>query len=293
MAEMSGNMAAVAGRIGLPPRRKSGRLAASRNRYFGALIAVGLANGAIVRIADAVRRDGWALAGLDTFGISAIAWLAAAAAVAFAFGAPSAPLRRADLAVGLAAAIAFLAPAPQLSWIGLTGVALYLWRTAGRRDRARRAALVLLALTVPMFWSHLLFAAFGGGILSIDAKMVGAIVGAGSAGNTIPFADGQGVLFLEPGCSSLSNVSLSLLCAMLFVQCQNGGWTPRMAAAACFACVVTIAVNVVRIALMGIYPSYYQLIHGPVGANLAGWGTMLAVAAICMAGSRSGASARI
>jgi len=41
-----------------------------------------------------------------------------------------------------------------------------------------------------------------------DAKLVSWVVGTRSDGNAIPFADGSGMLFLEPACSSLTNLSI-------------------------------------------------------------------------------------
>jgi hypothetical protein len=74
---------------------------------------------------------------------------------------------------------------------------------------------VLLAATVPVLWSRLLFRFFAKVILDIDAWFVAQLLGTTRAGNMVTFADGSGSLVLEPACSSLANMSLAFLCSAL------------------------------------------------------------------------------
>ena len=76
----------------------------------------------------------------------------------------------------------------------------------------RRGAVILLATTVPMLWSRLLFQFFANLILEIDASLVCWLLGTRRTGNLVEFADGNGVLAILPSCSSLANVSLAFLC---------------------------------------------------------------------------------
>jgi exosortase/archaeosortase family protein len=132
----------------------------------------------------------------------------------------------------------------------------------------------------------MLFAAFSGPILATDAKLISWVVGTRSTGNAIPFADGSGVLFLEPACSSLTNVSLALLCGLVIVNFYGLQWSRTVAATILAACVTTIVINVARIGAIGVLPAYYDVIHGPFGATVAAWVTNLAVVAIYAGGLR-------
>ena len=122
-------------------------------------------------------------------------------------------------------------------------------------------------------------------------ELVSWIVGTVSDRNAIPFADGSGLLFLEPACSSLTNVSLAMLCGVLFVKLYDQPWSPAIVRTIFAACMTTVAINVVRISLIGILPAYYDVIHGRVGATLAEWITNFAVVAIYAGGVRHNAPA--
>jgi hypothetical protein len=62
----------------------------------------------------------------------------------------------------------------------------------------RRGALILLALTVPMLWSRLLFAFFAKFFLLIDATFVAWLLGTAQDGNIVRFADGSGNMVILP-----------------------------------------------------------------------------------------------
>jgi exosortase/archaeosortase family protein len=259
-----------------------------RSHLYSGLVVVGFANGASDRIASSVGRDGAATALLNMLGVSLVVWAAGAAVLSLLLRAKQHPVQRMDIAVAAAASMAFLLPVPQLSWLALTGTAVWLAVTTADGP-TRRAAILLGAITVPMFWARLLFAVLSGPILAIDAKLVGWIVGTQSDRNAIPFADGSGVLFLEPACSSLTNVSLAMLCGVLVVKLYDQAWSPAIVRTIFAACAATVAINVVRISLIGILPAYYDVIHGPVGATLAEWTANFAVVAIYAGAMRSNA----
>jgi exosortase/archaeosortase family protein len=145
----------------------------------------------------------------------------------------------------------------------------------------RRAAAILFALTLPLFWTRLLFAAFNDSILRLDANIIGLVVGTTPEGNVVPFADGSREMFIAPGCSSLTNLSLALLSAAAFVNFRGGRWSRATLAWSAASAVAVIAINVTRISLIGLYPSHFDLIHGPAGAAVA---DCLALAAIVLIG---------
>ena len=261
-----------------------------RSHLYSGLVVVGFANGASDRIANSIARDGTATALLNMFGVSVVIWAAGAAVLFLLARGEQQPVQRMDIVVAAMASVAFLLPLPQLSWLALTGTAIYLAATTADGS-LRRAATLLGAMTVPIFWARLLFAALSGPVLAIDAKLVSWIVGTQSDGNAIPFADGSGMLFLEPACSSLTNVSLALLCGVLVVKLYDQAWSPAIVRTVFAACLATVAINIFRISLIGILPAYYDVIHGPVGATLAEWITNFAVVVIYAGGVRPNAPA--
>jgi hypothetical protein len=121
---------------------------------------------------------------------------------------------------------------------------------------------------------------------------VGWLVGTPRMGNAIRLADGSGYLWIGPGCSSLANMSLAILCWVTVskgVGRSGSLWDVRWVALACAA---VVAINVTRISLIGFYPAYFDLLHGPVGATVASWLTLGTTVAICLLAVRRDLPAR-
>jgi exosortase/archaeosortase family protein len=262
----------------------------SRNGLFSALVAIGFANSISQKATDALHSQGWAVAIFNTFGISIVVWSAAILAITWLLSEEPRPIAPLDVAAASFAAAAFLTPVPSASCLALTGIALYLFNSRQSGDYYRRAAAVIFAMTVPLFWARLLFATLSNPILEMDAALVGWIVGTDSIANTVPFADRSGILIVEQGCSSLTNVSIAILCSVLFVNIYRRHWTMGIVFFSFLACALTILLNVGRISLIAYYPEYYTMIHGPAGATLAGWLTLAGILAICTKGIRPCAS---
>jgi hypothetical protein len=251
-----------------------------RPAFFAALVVIGFANGISENVYRTVADRGLWTAAFDTFGVSIVLWSACAAAVVALFRIRAEEeLRRGDLVIATLAGLAFLLPVPHASWIGLCLIALHLHITASDRA-ARRAAAIVFALTIPLFWARLLFAAFSDAMLRSDARLVAWIVGTEPAGNVVPLADGSGSMFIAPACSSLANLSLAILSAAVFVNVRSGRWTSASVGWALASAALVVAINVTRIGLIGLYPSHFALIHGPVGAAIAGWLTLIVIIAI-------------
>jgi hypothetical protein len=133
----------------------------------------------------------------------------------------------------------------------------------------RRGAVILLAMTVPMFWSRLFFQLFANFILEIDASLVGWLLGADRTGNMVRFANDSGYLVIMPACSSLANMSLAFLCWITVSEfaghrraLSDLGWC-------LLACGSVLAVNVGRLSLMGISVRHYEAIHSQIGSAVA------------------------
>jgi hypothetical protein len=167
-----------------------------------------------------------------------------------------------------------------LSWLALTGLGLYGLRCFEPSSRMRRAAFVILSITVPMFWSPMLFTMLSDLILRGDAILVSWIVGTQRIGNTIGFADNSGYLYVLPACSSLAHVSLAILGWALFTQALAHKPSLKDVRWCLAACLAVIVINVTRMALMGLHPENFELLHGTVGANIAGFLILAAIVGI-------------
>ena len=265
-----------------------------RGRLLGGLAAAGLANGLLNRVADAIASDGLAGAIAGTFGISALVWIAACVCVVHAWTAPRETPGRWDIVAAWIAAAMLCIPSDVVSWMTVSGVALYFIKQTAPSSSLRRAAVILLAITIPCFWSRIVFALLSGPILSADALLVSAVIGTQRTGNVFETIDGTGAIWIAPGCSSLANVSLTILCWTLFVNLYAGRRTAATTALVwcSLSAAVVIAINVGRMALVGLEPQLYDAVHGPVGGAIAGWLTLGAMVAITFQGIRHDNRAR-
>jgi exosortase/archaeosortase family protein len=268
------------------------RASLDRNELFAGLFVIGFANGILIRVVNGIRARELADVLMNTFEISAILWVALFVGVSFLLRRPGAPVTHVDKAVAAGAAVAFLAPVAPLSWIALSALAIYILWTSQAGSFPHRGGWILLAMTVPMFWSRVMFSLLSDFILEFDAILVGSIVGTERAGNAIAFADGSGYLWIAPACSSLANVSLAILCWVLFTQLFHRERPLRQAWWGALACAAVVAINVARLSLIGLYREHNDLLHGPVGAAVANWLTIAAIIGICALGVRYDFSAR-
>src|SRR6266851_3357594 len=114
----------------------------ARNEFFAGLFLLGCANGIAARGIATVHDNGWL-----------------------------------NAAIGVVALALIALPLGGLSWIAVTGLALYILLFTDSDQSTRRGAVILLATTVPMVWSRLLFRLFANFILEIDASLVGWLLG--------------------------------------------------------------------------------------------------------------------
>jgi hypothetical protein len=245
-----------------------GRIQIARNEFFAGLFFLGCVNGIVARAIATVHGVGWLRASLGMFDISAIVLAACASGLWLMMGRREQPVTRTDLAVGAVAFVLIALPMGGLSWIAVGGLALYVLRSTQGDLPMRRGALILLATTVPMFWSRLLFQLFANFILDVDASLVGWLLGAARTGNMVRFANDSGYLVIMPQCSSLANMSLAFLCWVTVSEVAGHrralgdlGWC-------LLACGSVLAVNVARLSAMGISLQHYEAIHGQIGNSI-------------------------
>ena len=263
----------------------------SRDEFFAALFILGCVNGLGSRIVNSVRSLGWTDALLSTFGISVIVWAACFGGARLVFRERTEKIRSVDLFVGLPLILLIALPIEKSSWLAITILSFYVLLFTDPPSSRRRGALILMATTVPMLWSPLLFRYFANFILDIDASLISWLLGTRNTGNVVPFADHSGSLVISPYCSSLANVSLAFLAWVTISQ-----WLPRRSSPKdlywCFlAAASVIAVNVTRIALMGLSQTHYQTVHSQWGDLIANLLTLGLTVGFCLLGvKREGAS---
>lgn len=234
-----------------------------------------------------VPERGLTYAIFELFGISAIVWVAFAAALALLRGDPEeAPPSRLDWAAGGAIVLTALLPVATASAVALTGLAAWMIATAPAGSPVRKAGLIALAMTATLVWGRLFLALFSAPLLGADSWLVARLVGADQAGNTLAFLDGSGGLAVAPGCSSWQGMSLALLFWVTVNQWFGVRTSWRSAGWLLAALAATIAVNVLRIGAMVRFPEHLAEIHHGYGWHLSMWATLIAVAGLCIFGAR-------
>lgn len=234
----------------------------------------------------AVAADGWTLATLNLFGISAILWLAIAAGLILVRGAEQAPIRSADLALTALVLVSAIVPIPGASAAALTVLAAYVIATSRSGSVLRRAAYIFLAMTSSLIWGPLFLELFSGPLLGIDAQFVSWIANTRQVGNQIAFADGSGTFVVAPTCSSFHGMSLALVFWVTVNQWFEVRLTWMSVLWVAAALLGTIAINAARIAAIAHFPGHFTALHTGWGAQLASWTTLLLVVAICLYGAR-------
>jgi hypothetical protein len=255
-----------------------------RDQFFAGLFILGCANGLMGRILLAFDSDGWI--GVLGGNISVIVWFACFAGVSLMLREHKEELRSADLAVGAVFIILVMLPIFALSWVAVTGLSLYILLFAKGGSERRRGALILLALTVPMLWGSWLFRFFMTPLLEFDAALTAWILGTERVGNMFAFADGSGQVVVLPACSSFANVSLAFLCWVTVTQWVKHPWSSKDIFWSLLACASVIAVNVIRISLMGLSPWHHNLIHNEWGNMVANFIILGLTVAFSVAGAR-------
>ena len=236
-----------------------------RNEFFAGLYILGLANGLLGRLYSTSNFDDWTSVGLSV-DINVIVLFACFAGLSAIFSNDDREqIRSTDLVVALIFLIFVALPIFALSWVAVTGLSLYILLFANGSSARKRGAVILLALTVPVLWSQMLFRFFAKLILDIDAFLVASLLGTNRVGNMVGFADGAGHMVVLPACSSLTNMSLAFLCWVSVTQWAEHRWSPVDVLWSFLVCMSVIAVNVTRMSLMGLSYRQYEIIHSPVG----------------------------
>ena len=158
--------------------RNGGLLAAirsliSRDEFFAGLFIVGCANGLGSNIIQSFHSGDWT-GGVQN--ISVIVLFACVAGVSLFLRNKDDELTSGDLATGLIFIAFIVVPVSEINWAAVSGLSLYVLLFANDNAERKRGALILLAVTVPMLWSRLLFSFISQPFLDFDAALAGWIL---------------------------------------------------------------------------------------------------------------------
>jgi hypothetical protein len=232
-----------------------------RGEYFAGLFILGCASALGSRIFHSIEQLGWATAFFDTFGISLLIWISCISGVALVLRDRTTGVHALELALGAGFVFLIILPIAPLGWIAVTGLSLYILFFTTDVTDCRRGAFILLATTLPIFWSPLLFDFFARYFLAADAMLVSWLLGTHRTGNVVELGDHSGQLVIFPPCSSIANVSLAVLCWVTLSQIVSHKKTNYDFLWCLLACAAVVAVNVSRMSILGLSEWHYVTLH--------------------------------
>ncbi|GGH17244.1 hypothetical protein GCM10007036_18530 [Alsobacter metallidurans] len=235
-------------------------------------------NGVAGKAIVAINRVGFAPALANSFDMNILVLAAGVVGLRLAWSAEaSRPSSRLDYVVAGAAAALALMPYAPMAWLGLSIVALRAMAREKQCDLLRRAGWILAAVSGSLIWTKLLFALFAPTILSGDALLTAALLNVERSGNMVAFADGSGFFQVYPACSSLGNVSVGIVCWVTAVNLHAPGRASWNIVVGVGVAAAVVTINIIRLALIGLYPAQFETIHGAVGEMVTIWTTLAAV----------------
>jgi len=204
-------------------------------------------------------------------GISVIVWLALAAVAGIAAAnRAGTEWRRGDALCAAPLALAALLPFTLAAALGLAvGAGYFAWRSqAGTPER--RVALIALALTIPTLWGVVVLAVLVREIATVESFLIGHVAQLPVQGNVIVASDGRTTFIVGGACSALANLSLVAVCVVTASQWfQLRNWRVMALAGGAIA-VLVLAINLVRLSLLGHHPQQLVFWHDGFGAVLFG-----------------------
>lgn len=268
-------------------------LTGSRSQLFAALFFLASVNGLAPIAIKSVLVAGWDGAVFNTFDVSVIVWGAWASACYLAVCANDAKrISALDIILACVTVAMVALPAIQLSWLALSLLSAHVFWTSPKASLQRRSAIIFFAICVPMLWGPTFLFVAAPPLLKVDAFLVSTLIGTTQNGNVVTFLDGVHSMQIWPLCSSLHNISQAALAWMSLSQTLGRGLGVKDVFWCAAAVISAAAVNLGRLCLMAVSPEYFETVHGPVGAQIAGGLTILLIALICMIGQRSELFAR-
>src|SRR5262249_7450808 len=225
----------------------------TRDELFAGLCILACANGLWGHVIMAIREGGWqgAVFNLD---ISAFVLFACAGAAWLLLRDKNGEIRSGDVGVAVALIILIILPIPALGWMALTGLGLYILLFSNGSPSRKRAAILMLAITVPMLLTPLLIQFFERLVLGFDASLVAWLIGSHSAGNMVAFSHGSGYVQIAPACSSITNLALAFLCWVGVMELADRRLSAEDIFLALLVCSSSLVINLMRHAVVAASP---------------------------------------
>jgi exosortase/archaeosortase family protein len=260
----------------------------SRAQFFSGLFILALVNGLAARVIESsINLNFFEGTAAALLGVSAVVWFACFAAVSLVLGSTDKDeLKPADLLFGSVVLLLVAVPIKELSWLALGAQAIYVLGVSRAGSTMSRAALIFVAITVPMCWGPLVLHAFAQPFLWTDAVFVSNLIGTERIGNVVGFAHGAGTFQIFPACSSFHNMSLAFLAWMATSQFVEHKPSPKDILWCLLAGFSVFGVNVIRLALIGLYREHFETIHGSFGSTVADLVSLSLIVGVCLLGVR-------
>ena len=262
----------------VPAGRISNDLTIGRAGIFAGSGVLAVLNAQADQLISAVRYQPLLSALVWLGGISAVTWFAMFAALKIGLEGHSRRIGRRDIAVVALVIMACFIPA---AYVGSAGVLLaggYLFATTRSGGADRRVALVLLALTGPLFWGHIILNLFAAPILALDAHIVGAAIGSSVDGNVVRFAGSDKSFLIGGPCSSVHNISLAIVLWATAAALFSIRLDRRYVAVGIAMIAWMFLLNIVRLATIGLFPLDIDYLHDGYGAALFGFAGLIGAA---------------
>lgn len=179
------------------------------------------------------------------------------------------PCQRFDLWAVTVLFTALLVPSSQWAWISLGVFCLGHFQWAKWPDKTRIGLLVLAAAAFREPAGHLVKEWLAEDLLQFDTALVQALLivqGAevSQTGNILRLA-GDHALVVLTGCGSFTNISVALLVWYGACMLHMGRWAYRFVWSGVVVALLTLLVNVVRLALLAQGPAWFTFFHDGAG----------------------------
>jgi MFS family permease len=177
--------------------------------------------------------------------------------------------RNSDVVLLIGLLVSLLMPSSQWAWISLGVFCLVHFRFGGW---SRGTSIVLLVLAAAAFREpvgHFIKEWLAEDLLQFDTGLVEALLVLQGAevvqsGNILRLANDHALVVLT-GCGSFTNISVALLVWYGACMMQVGGWRSRFIWSGLVVAVLTLFVNVLRLALLAQGPGWFTFFHDGAG----------------------------
>ncbi len=207
---------------------------------------------------------------------------------------PGLALTRSDWILAAIASLLFgivaLFGKDEVSGLALTLLLPALYVSGPRNLYFISALLVCAALAINSFWGPLLFQTFTGEIIAFDTTLLKWTYGLlrpdiVAHGTTFESPDAFAIIVIG-ACSVFTSASVAFLASTAMAQHLKPGLRWRDGLVLALVLLSMIAINTMRLTLMGWGRSYYQFWHNGNGSTLIAIGQTLVIAAIAYRGAR-------